>query len=125
MATTFPWQQIVQWIAVAPRDLCTIYEVCKPSNSKNKQVCLCCHNNRMSMATNQSMDCCCICCKYEVHLPSNSKDISMCLCCHGNKVSIATNNTVDSCCLKGYVYQIRTSYIFKQPIYKCMPLLPW
>ena len=67
-----------------------------------------------------------LCCKYEVHLPSNSKDIiSMCLCCHGNKVPIATSNTLDSCCLKGSVYQIRTSYIVKQPSYKCMLLLPW
>ena len=127
------------------------------------KICLCCHGNNISTATNSTVDCfspkglvCYIyevckpsslkfvtecpwqqvkawiavgsrdlCCKYEVHLPSNSKDISMCLCCHGNKVTIATSNTVVSCCLKGSVYQIRTSYIFKQPSYKCMLLLPW
>ena len=83
-----PWQQIEQWIAFAPRDVYTTYEVCKPSNSKNKQVCLCCHGNRIpwqqfkAWIAVASGD---LCCKYEVHLPSNSKDISMCLCCHGNK----------------------------------------
>ena len=128
MATTFPQQQIVQWIAFAPRDLCTTYEVCKPSNSKNKQVVSvamvteCPWQQVKAWIAVASRD---LCCKYEVNLPSNSKDISMCLCCHGNKITIATSNRVDSCCLKGSVYQIRTSYIFKQPSYKCMLLLPW
>ena len=86
MVTECPWQQVKAWITVASRDLCT---------------------------------------KYKVHLPSNIKDISICLCCHCNKVSIATSHTMDSCCLKGSVYQIRTSYTFKQQSYKHMPLLPW
>ena len=66
-----------------------------------------------------------LCSRYELHLPSNSKGISICLCCHGNNVSIATSHTMDSCGLKGPVYQIRTSYTFKQQSYKHMPLLPW
>ena len=60
-----------------------------------------------------------------IAVASNSKDISIFLCCYGNKVSRATSHTMDSCCLKGPVYQIRTSYTFKQQTYKHMPLLPW
>ena len=86
MVTERPWQQFKAWIAVASRNLCT---------------------------------------KYEVYLPLNSKDISLCFCCHGNKVSIATSDTIDSCGLKGPMYQIRSSYIFKQQSHKHMPLLPW
>ena len=66
-----------------------------------------------------------LCYKYEVNLPLNSKDIRLCNCYHGNKVFIATSHMMNSCCLKGYVYQIRTSYTFKQRSYKHTPLLPW
>ena len=60
-----------------------------------------------------------------IAVASNSKDISIFLCCYGNKVSITTSQTMDSCGLKGPVYQIRTSYTFRQQSYKHMPLLPW
>ena len=128
MATTFPQQQIVQWIAFAQGN-CVLYmkflslQTAKISRYVSvAMVTECPWQQVKAWIAVASRD---LCCKYEVHLLSNSKDISMCLCCHGNKVSISTSNTMDSCCLKGSVYQIRTSYIFKQPSYKYMLLLPW
>ena len=129
MVTECPWQQVKTWIAVASRDLCCKYEVHLPSNSKDISMCLCCHGNKVSIATSNTVDSCWL--KeslYQIrtsYISLNSQVIDACFCCHGNKVSIATSHTMDSCCLKRSVYQIRTSYIFKLPSYKCMLLLPW
>ena len=100
MATRLPLQQILQWIVIAPRDVHSRYEVCKLLDSKVKQVCLCCHGNKMSTATTHNMDAVAsrdLCTTYKLHLPSNSKDMIICLCCHGNKVSKATSHRMDNC----------------------------
>ena len=128
MVTKCLWQQVKAWIAVASRDLCCKYEVHLPSNSKDISMCPCCHGNKVSIATSNTVDSCCLkgsVYQKELHISSNSQVLNACFCYHGNKVSIATSHTMDSCCLKGSVYQIRTSYIFKHPSYKCMLLLPW
>ena len=128
MATTFPQQKILQWIVVAPRDVCTNMKFVSLQTAKISRhvfvamVTKCPWQQVRAWIAVASRD---LCCKYEVNLSSNSKDITICLCYHGNKVSIATSHTMDSCCLKGSVYQRMTSYTFKQPSYKHMPLLPW
>ena len=60
MVTGFPWEQVKVWVAVASRDLCTKCEDHLPSNSKDISICLCCHGNKVSIATNHMMDCCCL-----------------------------------------------------------------
>ena len=60
MVTGFPWQQVKAWVAVASRDLCTKYEAHLPSNSKVISTCLYCHGDKVSIATNHVMDCCCL-----------------------------------------------------------------
>ena len=128
MSTRFPNQQILQWIAIAPRACVTNMKFISLQTAKLSWYV------SIAMVTGfpwkqvkawiavASRD---LCTKYEVHLPSNNKNINICLCCHGNKVSIAASHVMDSCCLKGSVYQIGTSYTFKRRRYKHMPLLPW
>ena len=79
--------------------MCTKYEVCKPSNSTVKQVCLCGYGKKCSWQKVKAW----------IAVASNSKDMSIFLCCYGNKVSITASHKMDSCGLKGPVYQIRTS----------------
>ena len=57
MVTGFPWQQVKAWVAVASRDLSTKCEVHLTSNSKDISICLCCHDNKVSITTNHMMDC--------------------------------------------------------------------
>ena len=78
MATSYTmnWQQIVQLMAVASKDLCIKYEVPILSNSKVTWHCFCPRDLRT---------------KNEFSIPSNSNLISTCFCCHGNKVSKATS----------------------------------
>ena len=126
MVTDCPWRQIRAWIAVPSRDLCCKYEVHLSSNSKDISICLCCHGNKVCIATSHTMNSCCLKGSvYQIMTSYTFKQPSYkhCLCCYGNKVSIATSHTMDSCCLKRLVYQIRTSYTFKQRSYEHMPLL--
>ena len=60
MVTECPWQQVKAWVAVASRDLCCKYEVHLPSNSKDISMCLCCHGNKVSIATNHAIDSYCL-----------------------------------------------------------------
>ena len=59
MVTGFPWEQVKARVPVASRDLFTKYEVHLPSNSKDISMCLCCHGDKVSIATNNTIDCHC------------------------------------------------------------------
>ena len=60
MVAGFSLEQVKAWVAVASRDMCTKCEVHSPSDSKDISICLCCHGNKVSIATNHMMDCCCL-----------------------------------------------------------------
>ena len=60
MVTGFPGPQAKALVAVASRDLCTKYEVHLPSNSKDISMSLCCYGNKVSIATSNTMDSCCL-----------------------------------------------------------------
>ena len=83
---------------------------------------LSCHGNKISTATNTAVDCYFPkghVTKYEVYKPSSSKVKQVCLCCHGNWIPMATSQSMGCCCLKESVYQIWSSFTFKQQRYMC------
>ena len=52
MVTRFKKQQNNTLSRIGPRNLCTKYELHRPSNSIVMNVCICCHGNKVYKATN-------------------------------------------------------------------------
>ena len=47
MVTRFTKQQTNKQPCIGPRNLCTKYELHRPSNSRVMNVCICCHGNKV------------------------------------------------------------------------------
>ena len=96
MVTNCASHQIILWIIVASKDLYTYFEIPLHFNSNVIYTYLCGHGNRVSIATNYTMNCCCLkgrVCQICFYRFKQQCYVSMCLCCHSNQMSITTNKT--------------------------------
>ena len=87
MVTKFTKQQNNTQSCIGPMNLCTKYELHRPSDSRVMCVSVA-MVTRFRKQQNNTQSCIGpmnLCTKYELHRPSNSRVMNVCICCHGSK----------------------------------------